>query len=380
MVQLSGEKLHRMIARPLPRAWPQTAAAAERVCIPLAQIRTIGKIEVNTDCAGVSTAWHNLIKCQGPGQKWGGVWKQVLEAHKDREKTGNGVKSVEWMRAHTAVEDALTEEDKIKVISNDFADSGAKEMARRSLFCDADLKTFELEAKKLMRIAVATATMLAEWPGLREMYKQELRAPVARQTAPKAKERPHRYTWVANEYGCGKWQCTLCFRTKKARGKQAPEQPCIPARSPMRKLLERDRLGHVLWMGVTAPGNQVILCSRCGRFAESRINKLGHTCKERRETKAAELAHKRFFGQPARHPDPQVKLPLRERPWRAAELANALDTEPDIKLAPVQCDNAAIQLANTVSTAVIEQIADIVFTEEEDPIWSGFLDFDEGED
>ena len=38
------------------------------------------------------------------------------------------------MRAHTAVEDALTEVDKIKVIGNDFADSGANEMAKRNLF------------------------------------------------------------------------------------------------------------------------------------------------------------------------------------------------------------------------------------------------------
>ena len=109
-VQVHDRVLGKTIKMALSDDWPQTAAAAERVVLPLVQLGSQGQHEVATDCKGVSTGWAKL--------------RSMAQAN------AGSIGSFSWTKAHKDAEQCTSDQEMHDWVGNIWADGKANEAAR----------------------------------------------------------------------------------------------------------------------------------------------------------------------------------------------------------------------------------------------------------
>eukprot|EP00974_Lingulodinium_polyedra_P085786 8306472-Lingulodinium_polyedra.AAC.1 len=88
-------------------------------------------MEVVTDCQGVCTSWQAVAQHLGPGDPWGGIWRQVTyDAVAPSGERRPAVAAMRWMRAHQqAPGPEVPEQERRDHAGNEHADRLAKEAA-----------------------------------------------------------------------------------------------------------------------------------------------------------------------------------------------------------------------------------------------------------
>ncbi len=330
----------------VPRHLPQTAQAAEFLCLGIAFRALRAKTDVIGDCLNVVKAANSVGRDPFAASKiYAGI---LLDTHADpgrRRLAGE----VRWTRAHQKVVGNESDEALRDIRGNDSADQEAKEALGEhpplGVLAESQALYYE---KRIAHVVKAVTTALALFPRASGRMTREDRPRDARQ----ARDR-RRHFW---EYRGGAWRCALCHdwmagdKIPRARVRQRCRGTTLA--DDARAIARR---GHRVCK--TTAEMPFVYCSKCGAWGHRRSLRLSAACGPPAASGLQALARIRRGQHPLQRRGPMGVLQPRERVrttavfnaeeggWRSVgdEKAPMVATpieEQDIPIQPAQLQSA----------------------------------------
>ena len=260
----------------VPGWLPQTSMAGEHIGVVLIGMGAEdgSTIQAAGDCLTVVKDCEKDIGQRAFWKKpYAGIWKGL----KDR-----AVKlDIQKVAAHKPKSLAIAEGWLENWVGNDRVDHFAKIAAAQNMTTKEDIASVVAQrelAKKLFKQMGLVSKFFQE-----KMEKADVTW--ARKEGSKKTKRQHTWEWDGDQT---KFRCTSCLASTKSMYGRQGKKKCVPLTPEMRgHILSFWANGHILRAIKGKQGNQLmVFCTKCGRYASGRGDKLNQLCPEHPGRKA----------------------------------------------------------------------------------------------
>ena len=283
-VDSSGQPV-KAIGAPLPSCLPQSAAAAERLAVCVANMFAPSHFCASFvgDCKGALQLVSHNSSARSSSKLWGGVARSM---HVDGIKSRSAV----WVKAHQCVDSASS----LNVLANESCDVGAKRFASANSVHPLQSEDYFSSLRFAKRFLKGIAVMLDLWPGSKEDYGVLVREK-SRSSRHKLPGTKHNFKFDSVSES---WFCVHCFRRKHKPRSKLDRSPCQRFSSSLAEVVKHN-VGHRLFAAYTQSGLPIVFCKVCGYYSSSRAQKLLEPCVGKVCNPLCVIA---FNSSPARHP------------------------------------------------------------------------------
>jgi len=339
---------HIVVTGNVPRSMPQTASSAERLAVFSANSHT--KCDDGIDYTGDCTSAFTILDPKSISFKspWAGLAKELQSGKVS-------VKSTSWIKSHQVADEHKSPDEAFDINCNGFVDQRARDSIIPFDVHDSDVKHHDRSFTQLTGLLRATASMLALWPGSKELY-GDLPIPPGQCNSSRKAKNQHNYVWRGKF-----WQCTTCFVRRHKVDVWAKQATCKPVPSVITNIF-RDPHGHVLMLTMDHAGKHTAFCSVCGVHSSVISKGLSRDCHGRNHgDKNVNYSLSCFYGVQPKHPRTGERL---SDPVPAYVVLADMDAafnmlDPDhLDVSDVEMQNAAA--ASSIFTSLDQSEMDFV--------------------
>jgi hypothetical protein len=255
-------KITKSVQLCLPAGIPPTAAAAEHICVALANKYTAGPFTLVTDCgsvykSGSEGAAYALNWARPMAGFWFGVRFQDL--------------SVRKTKAHRTLKQAQEDGDPEDWLGNDLADGLAKKAASfgtPSAHVAEERQTAFLRRVQFYHLVAGTLDLWKAVP-------PSGAGPVKVKKNKGGDNQGHDLVWLPFLH---QWSCQICFRQFRTTA-TSRKTKCQWKKSGISTVVSARAAGHSLWVCnyLYQPGS-LLFCNKCGCYAQVKAVGLLQTC------------------------------------------------------------------------------------------------------